>query len=92
MDHITIIGIIASVFTGTSLLPQLFKLVKDKETAGLSYGMLAVLFIGLGFWVYYGILRDDWIIIISNTFSLLVNMTIAILSWVYTHQQKSTQT
>jgi MtN3 and saliva related transmembrane protein len=83
MDSITIIGIIASVCTAISSLPQLFKLCKEKKAENVSLGMFAVLVIGLAVWVWYGILKDDWIIIIANGFSFLVNLTTFILSLRY---------
>lgn len=79
----TIIGISASVFTAISLLPQLFKLLKEKKGGDVSLGMLGVLFTGLCLWVWYGFLIKDWIIIISNSFSLLVNGLVVIFTLKY---------
>ncbi|MFY9307607.1 MAG: SemiSWEET family transporter [Bacteroidia bacterium] len=79
MDTTTIIGIAASIGTGTSLLPQFFKLLKEKKAENVSIGMLAVLFSGLSLWVWYGFLKTDWIIIISNGFSLVINILTFIL-------------
>lgn len=76
----TVIGIAASIFTATSLVPQLIKLMKSKKSEDVSLWMLAILFTGLALWVYYGVLKEDWIIVISNAFSLLVNMAIMVLS------------
>ena len=45
--------------------------------------MLVVLFVGVGCWVAYGILKNDWIIIISNSFSFIVNMALTILTIKY---------
>ena len=83
MEFTTIVGLIASIFTGVSLIPQLIKILKEKKAEAISLGMLAVLFIGLCGWVYYGILKEDWIIIIANSFSLLVNILITIFSIKY---------
>ena len=83
MNVTSVVGILASVFTAISLLPQLSKLVKEKRPENISLGMLASLLIGVGLWVYYGFLKDDWIIIVSNSFSWLVNMTIIILTIKY---------
>ncbi|MCP9750555.1 SemiSWEET family sugar transporter [Ferruginibacter sp. HRS2-29] len=80
MDLITMVGLGASVATGASLLPQLFKIIRDKQAESVSLWMLAVLFLGLAGWVWYGILKNDWIIIISNSFSMIVNLAIAVLS------------
>jgi len=83
MEFITVVGLIASIATGTSLLPQLFKIVKEKKAEAVSLWMLVVLFAGLAAWVYYGILKSDWIIIISNAFSMVINLLIGILSIKY---------
>ncbi len=83
MNLISVIGVLASVFTAISLLPQLSKLIKEKRPENISLGMLASLMVGVGLWVYYGFLRDDWIIIVSNSFSWLVNLIIIILTIKY---------
>ncbi|MBO9563849.1 MAG: SemiSWEET transporter [Niastella sp.] len=83
MDTTQIIGIGASIGTGISLLPQLIKLVKEKKTENVSIGMMLVLLSGLVLWIIYGIRKEDWIIIISNGFSILLNLTILILSSIY---------
>jgi MtN3 and saliva related transmembrane protein len=83
MEFTTIIGLIASIGTGTSLLPQLFKIIKEKKAGAVSLWMLVVLFVGLSCWIYYGILKKDWIIIVSNAFSFVVNIILAILSVKY---------
>lgn len=79
----TVVGTTASVFTGVALLPQLIKIIREKNAEGISYLMLISLFIGLSFWIWYGSMKTDPIIIISNAFSLLVNLTIFVLSFVY---------
>lgn len=55
------------------MIPQLVKIVKEKNAENVSLGMLAVLISGLGLWVYYGVLRKDIIIILANSFSCAVN-------------------
>jgi MtN3 and saliva related transmembrane protein len=76
----TLVGIGASAFTSTSLLPQLIKLIKEKKPEGVSILTLVVLFTGLALWIYYGILKSDWIIIISNSFALIINFITGIVA------------
>lgn len=80
MDLITLVGIAASISTAVSSLPQLVKLLKEKKAENVSLVMFAVLVLGLGVWVWYGILKKDWIIIIANGFSCLINLITFILS------------
>jgi MtN3 and saliva related transmembrane protein len=69
-----IIGIIAGIFTASSLLPQAIKIIKEKKAEDVSIGMLLFLMTGVSLWIYYGYLRDDLPIIITNCFSLLLNI------------------
>jgi len=78
-----IIGITGGILTSTSMLPQLIKLVKEKKAEALSPVMLIVLICGLSLWTYYGILKSDLPIIITNIFAWLLNVTLLILRQVY---------
>jgi MtN3 and saliva related transmembrane protein len=74
-----IIGIVAGICTSISLLPQLVKLIRTKKADDISLFYLIILFIGLGFWIWYGVLRSDLPIIVTNSFSILVNGIIIVL-------------
>lgn len=65
------------MFTAISMIPQLVKVLKEKKAENVSLSMLAILFAGLGLWIYYGLLKDDWIIILSNAFSFIINIILA---------------
>lgn len=88
MDTTQLIGIAASVGTGLYLLPQLIKLFKEKKSEQLSVGMMAVLLGGLILWIYYGIRKEDPIIIISNVVSLVLNISILVLTMKYSRKTK----
>jgi MtN3 and saliva related transmembrane protein len=75
-DQTQLIGIIAGICTGVSLLPQLIKIIKEKKADDISYLTLFILLTGLAGWVWYGILIEDYPIIITNSFSFLVNFAI----------------
>lgn len=73
MNSVTIIGLAASILTSVSMLPQLIKIIKEKKAASVSLLMPIVLITGLLMWVWYGIIKEDWIIIGSNSFAALIN-------------------
>lgn len=75
MDE-NILGIVAGVLTSIAMMPQLIKVLRTKNVKDLSVLMLLVLISGLSLWVWYGILQKEWPIIISNAFSVLVNVTL----------------
>ena len=61
MQYAFLIGVSASIFTAISLIPQLIMLLKERDATNISFGTLFVLFVGLALWVWYGLLRGDWI-------------------------------
>ena len=83
MDKISIVGIGASILTAASLVPQLFKLIREKKAEDISVVMLSILLCGLGLWIYYGIMKDDLIIVISNAFALVINLGTVVLTLLY---------
>jgi MtN3 and saliva related transmembrane protein len=70
------IGIFAGICTAVSLLPQLIKIIREKQADDISYRMLFILLTGLAAWVWYGVLKNDYPIIVTNSFSLLVNLAV----------------
>lgn len=72
----TTIGIIAGILTSISMVPQLIKVLKEKDVENLSPLMIAILLTGVSLWVLYGVILKDGPIILSNAFSVLVNATL----------------
>jgi MtN3 and saliva related transmembrane protein len=79
MNCTQIIGIAAGICTACSLLPQVFKTLREKKADDVSLYMLLVLQAGLILWIVYGFKREDVPIIATNCFSLLVNIIMVIL-------------
>ena len=75
-DQQQIIGIVAGICTAVSLLPQLIKIIKEKKAADISYFMLIILMTGVACGVWYGVLKKDYPIIVTNSFSFLVNTAV----------------
>jgi len=74
MNTTQMVGIIAGILTASSLLPQVIKTLKEKKAAEVSKAMLLVLMSGVALWIVYGILRKDMPIVVTNCFSLAINI------------------
>jgi MtN3 and saliva related transmembrane protein len=72
MDYIEIVGLGAALFTTVSNIPQALKIVRTKETKGVSTKTYSILFTGLVLWVVYGFLRNDFPLILANGISALI--------------------
>lgn len=78
-----ILGLVAGGITSVAMLPQLIKVLKEKDVKDLSLLMILFLIIGLSLWVWYGFLKDELPIILSNAFAVLVNVSLLISYFIY---------
>ncbi|RLJ01855.1 MAG: hypothetical protein DRP10_02990 [Candidatus Aenigmatarchaeota archaeon] len=72
MNYIIFIGLIAGALTTISLLPQIIKTLKLKETRDISLLWCITIFTGIFLWVIYGLLINDAPLIVSNSISLIL--------------------
>jgi len=60
------IGACAAALTSLSYIPQVRKAWPRGSTSDLSLRMLVVLTTGLLLWIVYGLVKDDWVIVVAN--------------------------
>ncbi|KUJ51045.1 SemiSWEET transporter [Chryseobacterium sp. JAH] len=84
---VNILGIVAGVLTSVSMIPQLIKVIKEKNVEDLSWVMISILICGLSLWVWYGILQNELPIILSNAFAVLVNLTLLVCFVIFRKKQ-----
>ena len=71
--HIGLMGIIAGTCTTVSLIPQIIKIVKTKQVRDISLYMFVILSTGIFLWFIYGILIDEFPIILANGMSFVLS-------------------
>ena len=81
MEHI--IGYVAAFLTTISMLPQLIKVVRTKNTKSLSLLMLSVLSVGISLWLIYGLMLKSPPLILANSISLCLVVPVAIMKMKY---------
>ncbi len=77
------IGIIAAILTTSGFVPQVYRSLRTKNVSGISLTMYLVLFTGMLFWLYYGILIQSLSIILANIISGLLVFILIILRLIY---------
>lgn len=78
-----LIGLAAGIFTASSLIPQVYTTIKKKEVKDISSFMLFVLLAGNGLWAYYGFIKDDLPIVLTNCFSVSMDLVMLYLNYKY---------
>ena len=67
---VDLIGLAGAVLTTVCWLPQVTKVLRDKETRALSLWATAGFTGGIGLWLVYGVAINDWPLIGSNAVTL----------------------
>ena len=83
MKFIEIIGLIAGGCTSAALLPQLIKTIKTKKAADVSVFMFIVMLTGNVLWVYYGFVKSELPIIITNFISIAFDISVIFFKYKY---------
>ena len=83
MDAVTVIVLVATLFTTASLLPQLIKVYRTKSTKDISTGMFALFGGGVLLWFIYGLLVNDLPIIIANSLAFVQAIVILVFKAKY---------
>lgn len=83
INYTAIVGLIAGTCTTISLLPQVIKTFKTKETKDISMAMYIILISGMLLWIIYGVLIDAPPVILANAFSLLLALIVLIFKIKY---------
>lgn len=78
-----ILGLVAGGITSVAMLPQLIKVLKEKDVKDLSLLTILTLVTGLSLWVWYGFLQNELPIILSNAFAVIVNVCLLVAYFIY---------
>lgn len=69
----TVVGGIAAVLSTVSFVPQATKIIRSRDTSGISTGMYLVTVAGFMLWTAYGVMQPAWPIIASNSICLILS-------------------
>jgi MtN3 and saliva related transmembrane protein len=76
---VSIIGYVAGICTTLAFLPQVIRTWKTRSTEDISLGMFSLMVFGIGLWLFYGVVTDDWPLIIADGFSLFLAAMILLM-------------
>ncbi|WP_436052827.1 SemiSWEET family sugar transporter [Phenylobacterium sp. LjRoot225] len=76
-----IIGTGAALCSMASFVPQILKILRERDASAVSLRMYAVTVTGFSLWIAYGVMIDSWPIIGSNAVCLALSATILVLKW-----------
>ena len=71
MEIIDIVGVTAAIISTASFVPQALKIISSRKVDGLSAGMYALTAFGFLLWLIFGILKQEWALIVPNAICLI---------------------
>ena len=72
-------GVTAGCCSMLSFIPQIVKMVRERDAEGVSLKMYAVTIFGFCCWTTYGLLSNAWPVALSNAVCIALTVTIFIL-------------
>ena len=81
--YINILGILSNIFYTSSLLPQIYKILKRKKVADISILFLIVCILGEIFYILYGTYRDIGNVIYAAYISVFFHSVVGFLCLYY---------
>jgi MtN3 and saliva related transmembrane protein len=76
---IEVVGTLAAVLTTTAFFPQAIKIIRTRETGGLSLSMYLMLVSGVAMWLFYGLLIGSRPLIVANVIVIVPQAAILAL-------------
>jgi MtN3 and saliva related transmembrane protein len=71
-----IIGYLSAILTTASFVLQAWHTFQTRDVSGISLGMYSAFTAGVAGWLLYGLLMSAWPIVIANTVTLSLAVTI----------------
>ena len=81
-----ITGYVAAFLTTSAFLPQAIKVVKTRNTEGISLWMYIIFTLGVACWLIYGLIIQVLPIIIANAITLIQSIIILYLKIIETQK------
>jgi MtN3 and saliva related transmembrane protein len=72
-------GVVAGLCSMISFIPQIMKIVRERDASGISLRMYVVTIFGFVCWTTYGALSGSWPVTVSNAICIVLTSTIFVL-------------
>ena len=86
---INAVGVGAALCSMASFVPQIFKILREREAEGVSLRMYVVTVAGFCLWIGYGLMIRSWPVAASNGVNLALAGTILALKWRYSGAERN---
>lgn len=86
---ISFLGYLAAFCTTCAFIPQVIHTLKSKDTSAISLGMYCLFVTGVALWLIYGLVLNNWPLIVANLITVVLSSIILIMK--IKHQLNKTE-
>ena len=79
MNALDLLGLVATCFTTSSFVPQVWRTWKTRDVSGISLPTYVIITIGLALWLVYGWLRRDMPLMVANAVMVVLTGAITVM-------------
>ncbi|OYY95347.1 MAG: hypothetical protein B7Y41_02260 [Hydrogenophilales bacterium 28-61-23] len=79
MDSLDSLGLVATAFTTSSFVPQVWRTWKTRDVSGISLPTYVIITLGLALWLVYGLLKNDLPLIVANAMMVVLTGAITVM-------------
>jgi MtN3 and saliva related transmembrane protein len=79
MNSLDALGLVATCFTTSSFIPQVWQIWKTRDVSGISLPTYVIITFGLALWLLYGLLKNDLPLIVANSMMVVLTGAITIM-------------
>ena len=79
MELTTLAGYGGAILTTIAFVPQAVQAWRTRSTTGISLGMYAIFTTGVALWLAYGVMLGEWPIIIANSITFPLALSILLM-------------
>jgi MtN3 and saliva related transmembrane protein len=79
MTSLDLLGFIATAFTTSSFVPQVWRTWKTRDVSGISLPTYVIITMGLAIWLVYGLLKEDLPLIVANAVMVVLTGAITVM-------------
>ncbi|WP_298433270.1 SemiSWEET transporter [Ottowia sp.] len=79
MTSLDLLGLVATGFTTSSFVPQVWRTWKTRDVSGISLPTYLIITVGLTLWLLYGWLRGDLPLMVANAVMVVLTGAITMM-------------
>ena len=79
MNALDLLGLVATCFTTSSFVPQVWRTWKTRDVSGISLPTYVIITVGLTLWLVYGWLRGDMPLMVANAVMVVLTGAITVM-------------